>query len=162
MSQAGLLSSTAIPGAVTSVAGTAPIEVNGVSGVGQTGNVTVSGNLLTYTDLAGPIDFTIAQSVLVYTPASDFYVQGMVFVYDNINNRTVNGNATLGINNPDYDNIYNGIFAIDVDVTQLKSFYNDVSLSGIIPAGTPIYLKIITPITATSCTGRFFMTGVLF
>jgi hypothetical protein len=140
------------------------------NGNGNSGNPTisanaVSGNFVNFTTPTGLIDFTQIQTVLVYTPPKDFYVDEMILKLTNITNLTLPGLLSLGTNNPNYDDMYGPAFSFNVanGTNFFVAYPTANSFTPIlVPAGTPIFLNISTGCTATTATGSVFLTGVLF
>lgn len=135
---------------------------NGVSGNPTISASATSTNFVSFTQLVGPIDFTSTQTVLTYTPTSDFYLQSMVIKGTNIVNLTIGASVSLGINNPNYDNLLGTNSYQPNNSDTFETFMVSTSDSVLVPSGTPIYMNVSGAATADFAVGYVFLTGVLF
>tara|TARA_R110000868_G_scaffold314164_2_gene575121 strand:- start:269 stop:769 length:501 start_codon:yes stop_codon:yes gene_type:complete len=165
MSQAGSLKGAGGGGGgVTTVEGTDPIKINGVSGLAQSGAVVVSidpipsSQFVIFTDPTATIDFTQIQTVSLYTPNNDFSVQSIVIVLDSQTGIPDGITYSVGTNGPTYNNI-SGSSGQSLD--PLGTFTQFFNFSKLVPAATPIFINITSGDLATTATGRVFLTGVL-
>jgi len=148
----------------TLIAGTGISITNpdGVAGDPTISASATSNNFVIFTPLTGPIDFTSVQTFLVYTPASDFYLQSMIIKGTNIVNLIIGASVSVGINNPTYDNLISINSYSPNNSNTFETFTVTTTDSVLVPSGTPIYINISGGATADFAIGSVFLTGVLF
>lgn len=151
-------------GAVSSVEGIAPIEVNGVSGVPQTGAVVVSllGSFVINTPVVTGVDYTMVQQIPLYTPTSDFILNAINLIFDTVVADLLPGTFSIGFNAPNFDNI---VPSTNVPALTGSGIFLNITPPGIyypvVPTGQTIVFNMTIGETATICTGRIFLTGSL-
>ncbi len=134
---------------------------------GIAGNTTITatgsgGNFVINTPLILGVDYTVVQTLTIYTPTSDFILNSINLIFDNVVN-DIGGNAfSLGFNGPNYDNV----LSISNFSNPANGTYNQFKLANalptfIVPAGQPIIFNLSAADTADACTGRIFLTGSL-
>lgn len=184
MSQISKPSVSVVVGAVNSVTGThgvtaAPttgnVVVSGVNAttssvgvasfdpldftVSVTGEVSLLGSFVINTPIITGVDYTVVQTIPIYTPTSDFIASSIVNIFDVVVGSLGGLTFTVGTNAPNYDNIINS-----VTPTPSNGTYSQTSLFlgtpiPIITSGTTIYINILSGDVATTDTGRVFLTG---
>lgn len=160
MSQAGAFGQTGGGGgAVDSVTGIYPIIASPT-----TGNVVVSGNVVFNTPIVTGIDFTMIQTIPLFTTVNDFVVQGLYILFDTV--VSANGDAVLsfGYNSPTFDNVDSNTSAFTSSASNgtfnfVIGFLPAAGLIPIVPAGQTITLNITTGDSGTTVMGRAFLIG---
>lgn len=143
------------------VSGIIYYKATGTGNTGWNSLVLPAGNVVIATPVISGIDFTQTGNTLIYTPPSDFIVQSIVKIIDDETGYIEPGAASLGSNNPDYNNV-SGVDGVSLIPNGLGVFLQYLSDSfSVVSSGDGIYLHIGTGVSATTCSGRVFLTGIL-
>lgn len=116
-------------------------------------------NAVINTPIIPGIDYTTVQTIPLYTPTTDFVPNSLILLFDTIVADLGGGQFSIGTNSPNFDNIIStgsfgtigvsGDYTLNVPVSPIHTVLN----------GETITLNISTGETATTCTGRAFITG---
>ena len=106
------------------------------------------------------VDFTILQSIFLFTPVNDFVINSIITIFDSVVDDAAGLLFDLGTNSPSYNNIAINLGPISLaSGTFSQMFLGSIGILPIINSGIPIFLNITSPETATTCTGRIFING---
>jgi len=144
-------------GAVNSVTGLNGIEVNGVTGIPQAGNVSVSNNFFSiYSPL---IDFTIGGLHTLITPSTRFCIVDLTFVSTDLTGYVSFAVISIGNNNPTYDNILAGgsAWLITNLVSENLTTVNTPHI--LLASGLTVNVNVTTPGVATTMKGYIVFSG---
>lgn len=145
-------------GAVNSVTGLNGIQVNGVTGISQTGNVTVSNNF--FSIFSPLIDFTIGGLHTLITPSARFCLVDFTFVSTDLTGFISQAIISIGNNNPTYDNLTGG-GTTGWLLTNLVSLNDNIVIGPhiLLASGLTINVNVQTPGIATTMKGYIVFSG---
>jgi hypothetical protein len=112
--------------------------------------------------ISGQVDLTTAGSVLLFTTpgSTDFVITTITWISTDLDTITVDALFNIGTNATAYDNIVAGS-PFFLTTTGTSTTYLSFAPSPVLPSLSGVYINILTPMTAVTGTGQFFIEGIL-